>query len=329
MKKFKCILFLLALTLVINISAKAQSAPEGAEVIGRWNLTVVIEDKALEELGLFRHGLMDTKGFPGWLEVKLSGFSTLVGYYVGYEGSARPISEIHYSKEDQKYNFTIPPQWMDIEDIYFEFTLKDNKLTGYEILDGQKLQWTGVRAPDLTRKEPPAWGNPKNLLDNNMSRWIIPENNKFRMVNGVLVNEDDGGNLVTKEKFDDFKLSIELRYPEGSNSGLYRRGRYGVQIIDSYGQDINSMTIGGVYGFIEPSVDAAKKAGEWQTFEITFVGRHITLVHNGIEVISNRPVPGITGGSLDSDEGNPGPIMLQGDHGRVEFRKIVITPAVN
>ena len=329
MKKFKNILFLLALTLVINISAKAQSAPEGAEVIGRWNLAVVIEDKALEELGLFRHGLMDTKGFPGWLEVKLSGFSTLVGYYVGYEGSARPISEIHYSKEDQKYNFTIPPQWMDIEDIYFEFTLKDNKLTGYEILDGQKLQWTGVRAPDLTRKEPPVWGNPKNLLDNNMSRWIIPENNKFRMVNGVLVNEDDGGNLVTKEKFDDFKLSMEFRYPEGSNSGVYLRGRYEMQIIDSYGQDINSMTIGGVYGFIEPSVDAAKKAGEWQTFEITFVGRHITLVHNGIEVISNRPVPGITGGSLDSDEGNPGPIMLQGDHGRVEFRKIVITPAVN
>ncbi|MDD4109601.1 MAG: DUF1080 domain-containing protein, partial [Prolixibacteraceae bacterium] len=327
MKKFKNILFLLALTLFINISAMAQSAPEGAKVIGRWNLTVVIEDKALEELGLFRHGLMDTKGFPGWLEVKLSGFSTLVGYYVGYEGSARPISEIHYSKEDQKYNFTIPPQWMDIEDIYFEFTLKDNKLTGYEILDGQKLQWTGVRAPDLTRKEPPVWGNPKNLLDNNMSRWIIPENNKFRMVNGVLVNEDDGGNLVTKEKFDDFKLSMEFRYPEGSNSGVYLRGRYEMQIIDSYGQDINSMTIGGVYGFIEPSVDAAKKAGEWQTFEITFVGRHITLVHNGIEVISNRPVPGITGGSLDSDEGNPGPIMLQGDHGRGEFRKIVITPA--
>ena len=114
MKTLSNTLFFFALTVIINLSAIAQSAPEGSEVIGRWDLTVVIEDKDMKELGLFRHGLMDTKGFPGWLEIKLSGFSTLVGYYVGYEGSARPISEIHYSKEDQKYHFTIPPQWMDI-----------------------------------------------------------------------------------------------------------------------------------------------------------------------------------------------------------------------
>jgi hypothetical protein len=193
-----------ALTVIINLSAIAQSAPEGSEVIGRWDLTVVIEDKDMQELGLFRHGLMDTKGFPGWLEIKLSGFSTLVGYYVGYECSARPISEIHYSKEYKKYHFTIPPQWMDIDDLYFEFTLKDDKLTGYEILDGHKLQWTGVRAPDLTRKEPPVWGVPKNLLDDNMSKWIIPANNKWRMIDGVLKNADSGGNLGTMEKFIDF-----------------------------------------------------------------------------------------------------------------------------
>jgi hypothetical protein len=261
--------------------------------------------------------------------VKRSGFSTLIGYYVGYEGSARPISKVHYSAKDQKYHFTIPPQWADIKDIYFEFTLKDDKLTGYKVLDGHKLQWTGVRAPDLNRKVPPVWGTPKNLLDDNMSRWIIPANNKFRMVNGVLVNAEVGGNLVTKEKFDDFKLSVEFRYPEGSNSGVYLRGRYEVQIEDNFGRDINSLMIGGIYGFIEPSVIAAKRAGEWQTFEITFVGRHVTVVHNGIEVISNRPIPGITGGSLDSNEGDPGPIMLQGDHGPIDFRKIVITPAVN
>jgi hypothetical protein len=328
MKKLLTTLVLTALTLIINYSAMAQSKRDGSEVIGRWNLTIAIEDKDLEELGLFRHGLMDSDGFPGWLEIKMSGFSTLTGYYVGYEGSSRPISKINYSEKDQKYHFTIPPQWMDVDDIYFEFTLKNNKLSGFKVLDGHKLHWTGVRAPDLTREKPPVWGNPKNLLDDNMSRWIIPANNKFRMVNGILVNSEAGGNLVTKEKFDDFKLSLEFRYPEGSNSGVYLRGRYEVQIEDSYGKDINSMITGGIYGFIEPSVNATGKAGEWQTFEITFVGRHVTLVHNGIEIISNRPVPGITGGSLDSDEGNPGPIMLQGDHGPVEFRKIVITPAV-
>jgi hypothetical protein len=329
MKILKRAWLLLAATLIIQSSASAQATSDGAEVIGRWNLTVVIEGKELEELGLFRHGLMDTEGFPGWLEVKRSGFSTLIGYYVGYEGSARPISEVHYSSAEQKYHFTIPPQWMDVPDIYFEFTLKDDKLTGFKVLDGHKLHWTGVRAPGLTRSKPPVWGNPKNLLDDNLSRWIIPANNKFRMVDGVLVNESVGGNLVTTEKFDDFKLSLEFRYPEGSNSGIYLRGRYEVQIEDNFGREVNNLMIGGIYGFIEPSVIAAKRAGEWQTFEITLVGRHVTVVHNGIEVISNRPIPGITGGSLDSKEGNPGPIMIQGDHGPIEFRKVVITPAIN
>jgi hypothetical protein len=328
MKTIKNTLLLLALALSISFSLLAQSSQDGSEVIGRWNLTVVIGDQALADLGLFRHGLMDSDGFPGWLEVRKSGFSTLIGYYVGYEGSARPISEVHYSASERKYHFTIPPQWMDVDDLYFEFTLKDDKLSGYKVLSGHKLQWTGVRAPSLIREQPPVWGAPKNLLDNNMSRWIIPANNKFKMVNGVLVNEAVGGNLVTKEKFDDFKLSIEFRYPEGSNSGIYLRGRYEVQIEDNFGREVNDLMIGGIYGFIEPSVIAAKKAGEWQSFEITLVGRHVTVVHNGIEVISNRPIPGITGGSLDSKEGEPGPIMIQGDHGPIEFRKFVITPAL-
>lgn len=329
MKKLGNILLLLVLTFTFQSSVWAQAASDGSEVLGRWNLTIVIEGDDLEDLGLFRHGLMDAAGFPGWLEVKLSGFSTLVGYYVGYEGSARPVSEIHYSAETGKYHFTIPPQWMDIDDIYFEFTLKDDKLSGFKMLDGHKLQWTGVRAPSLTREKPPVWGNPKNLLDDNLSRWIIPVNNKFRMENGVLVNPEAGGNLVTKEKFDDFKLSVEFRYPEGSNSGIYLRGRYEVQIEDSPVNKPSNISIGGIYGFVEPAVYAAKKAGEWQTYEITLVGRHVTIVHNGIETISNRPIPGITGGSLDSNEGNPGPIMIQGDHGPVEFRKFVITPAAN
>ena len=81
-----------AFTLIINASTLAQSDEDGSEVIGRWNLTISIEEKQLENLGLFRHGLLDTERFPGWLEIKKSGFSTLVGYYVGYEGSARPIS---------------------------------------------------------------------------------------------------------------------------------------------------------------------------------------------------------------------------------------------
>ncbi|MFW6371695.1 MAG: 3-keto-disaccharide hydrolase, partial [Bacteroidota bacterium] len=254
-----------------------------------------------------------------------SGFSTLVGSYVGYEGSARPVAEVHYDAKEDKYHFTIPPQWMDIDDIYFEFTLQDDKLTGYKVLDGNKLKFTGVRAPSLVREEPPVWGTPKNLLDPNLTSWIIPDNNQFRMEDGVLVNKEVGGNLISKEKFNDFKLSVEFRYPEGSNSGIYLRGRYELQIEDS--KSVSDISIGGIYGFIQPAFDAGAKPNEWQTYEVTLVGRHVTVVHNGIEVISSRPIPGITGGSLNSNEGEPGPIMIQGDHGPVEFRKFVITPA--
>lgn len=328
MKKLKVFILIFVLTLFCFVPGQAQRVESDSPLIGKWDLTINMSEEQIENLGLFRHGLLASDGFPGWLEVKLSGFSTLVGYYVGYEGSARPIAEVIYSESEDKFHFTIPPQWMDIEDLYFEFSLKDDKLSGYQMLDGNKLEWTGVRAPSLDRKEPPVWGNPINLLTNNMDRWIIPANNKFQMINGVMVNTASGGNLVTSQKFDDFKLSIEFKYPEGSNSGIYLRGRHELQIEDSKGRT-DLVSLGGIYGFIAPAVNAAKKPGEWQTYEITLVGRHVTVLLNGIEVISNRPIPGITGGSLDSKEGEPGPIMIQGDHGPVEFRKFVITPSVN
>jgi hypothetical protein len=328
MKKLKAFKLLFVFTLMGLVTAQAQRVESDSKLIGKWDLTINMDEDQIKNLGLFRHGLMASDGFPGWLEVKLSGFSTLVGYYVGYEGSARPIAEIHYSASEDKYHFTIPPQWMDIDDLYFEFTLKDDKLSGYQMLDGNKLEWEGVRAPSLERKEPPIWGSPVNMITDNMDKWIIPENNKFRMIDGVMVNTESGGNLVSNQKFNDFKLRVEFRYPEGSNSGIYLRGRHELQIEDSKGRTDN-VSIGGIYGFIEPAVNAARKPGEWQTYDVTLVGRHVTVLLNGIEVISNRPIPGITGGSLDSREGEPGPIMIQGDHGPVEFRKFVITPAVN
>jgi hypothetical protein len=124
------------------------------------------------------------------------------------------------------------------------------------------------------------------------------------------------------------RVQAEFRYPRGSNSGLYLRGRYEAQIEDNFGADPDSHRIGGIYGFLAPRVNTARRAGEWQTFDITLVGRRITTVFNGETVIDRQEIPGITGGALDSREGEPGPIMLQGDHGVVEFRKLTLTPAV-
>jgi hypothetical protein len=84
---------------------------------------------------------------------------------------------------------------------------------------------------------------------------------------------------------------------------------------------------GAIYGFIAPSEQVAKAPGTWQTYDITLTGRMLTVVANGKTIICNREIPGITGGALDSNEGEPGPIYLQGDHGPVEYRNIVLTPA--
>ncbi|MFN2374248.1 MAG: DUF1080 domain-containing protein [Cyclonatronaceae bacterium] len=315
MKVFIPLLFFLSIFVMLPASLMAQTAPEDSDsVIGRWNITVQ------------KNG----GEYPSWLEVNRSGFNRLTGYFVGLEGSARPISEIKYSDTRNVYYFAIPPQWKRSgDDLYFEFSPVNGGMSGIQAEDGDTTSWTAVRAPALWRDRPPVWGDPVDLLDETMSQWIIPENSRFRMEAGVLMNKDVGGNLITKETFDDFKLYVEFRYPEGSNSGIYLRGRYEVQIMDNYGEEPASVTIGGVYGFIEPTVNAAKKAGEWQTMDITLLGRYVTIVLNGIEIISNRPIQGITGGALDGNEGEPGPIMLQGDHGAVDFRKIVITPAAD
>ncbi len=122
-------------------------------------------------------------------------------------------------------------------------------------------------------------------------------------------------------------MHIEFRFPPESNSGVYLRGRYEVQVMDSKGMEPQSGLFGGVYGFIAPSEMAAKAPGEWQYFDITLIGRMVTVVANGTQVICNREIPGITGGALDSNEEEPGPIYLQGDHGAIDYRNIIITPA--
>ncbi len=112
--------------------------------------------------------------------------------------------------------------------------------------------------------------------------------------------------------------------PKG-NSGVYLRGRYETQIQDDMGKALDTLRMGGVYGFLKPNAAALKKAGEWQTYDITLIGRRVTVVLNGQTIIENEEIPGITGGALDSSEGEPGPLMLQGDHTKVLFRDVTIT----
>ncbi len=286
-----------------------QTAPDA--IVGRWDITIKTPAKNL----------------PSWLEIRPSGRATLVGQFVGDVGSARPISKVDFS--DGVMRFSIPPQWEQGDnDMSFEGRLQDDQLAGSMTFpDGRRFNWTGKRAPSLRRQTSPKWAKPVRLFNaTDLTGWHALGANEWRVTNGVLRNTKAGGNLVTDRTFTDFKLHIEFRYPKGSNSGVYLRGRYEVQIEDSPATEPTSVLSGAVYGFIPPSEVAAKKPDEWQSYDITLVGRMVTVVLNGKTVICNREIPGITGGALDSDEGAPGPLFLQGDHGPVEFRNITLTP---
>lgn len=136
------------------------------------------------------------------------------------------------------------------------------------------------------------------------------------------------GNLRTDREFEDFNITLEVRVPKGGNSGVYIRGIYEVQVVDSYGKPLDPHNMGAIYSRIKPTVAAEKPAGEWQTMDITFVDRHVTVVLNGQHIIDNQSVPGCTGGALWSDVTRPGPIYLQGDHTGIEYRNIVLKPVL-
>ena len=285
---------------------------EDPSVEGRWDITVYA----------------DGKEFPSWLEVRHSGNRMLIGHFVGITGSARPISKVNFN--DGKMSFSIPPQWEEeTSDLSVEGILRGDSLTGTMITPaGKNYNWTGVRAPSLRRQTKPVWGTPIRLFNGkDLKGWKAMGENQWVAESGILKSTKSGANLVSEKTFTDFKLHIEFRYPKGSNSGVYLRGRYEVQIMDSKGEEPLSGLFGGVYGFISPSEMAAKNAGEWQSYDITLAGRMVTVVANGKTIICNQEIPGITGGALDSKEGEPGPLLIQGDHGPVEYRNIIITPA--
>lgn len=266
---------------------------------------------------------------PSWLEIKLSGIKTLVGQFVADGGSARPIAQVHV--KEGKIHFSIPPQWDRTDkEMVLEATLENDQLKGtIQASNGKTYTFTGERAPLLKRTNPVVWGDPIQLLNNkDLSGWHGQgKNNQWQNINGILTSAKSGTNLITDQTFTDFKLHIEFRYPAGSNSGIYLRGRYEVQVEDNAGKEPSSTYFGGIYGFLTPNEMVAKAPGEWQTYDITLIGRRVTVVANGKPIIVDQIIPGITGGALDSKEGEPGPIMLQGDHGPVEYRNIILTPA--
>jgi hypothetical protein len=308
---------MLTMSLILAGALAAQApakTPTADDYVGRWNVKIVDAE--------------DTFASGGLQIVKKDG--ALSGGVVWRWGSYLPAKSVEMKDGTLVVLREETPGKRDT----FEARLDGDTLKGKVTYpDGKVHHFEGKKAPLLLSKKAPAWAAPVTLFDGKtLAGWRLRDTKKkngWAVVNGELavVDPKDNADLVSEQTFQDAKLHIEFNVEPHSNSGVYLRGRYEVQILDNPDAKmaLDPHGCGGVYSRIAPKMDATKPAGEWQTYDITMVGRQVTVVLNGKTIVQGV-VEGITGGALNPDEGEPGPLMLQGDHGKVRFRNIVVTP---
>jgi len=295
--------------------ATPDTIPEPYEkILGRWNVTVY-----------------NPRGvYPNWFELQWRN-GDLTGRFSGSGGATRIIDYLRF--DGRTLIFSVPPQYeRRVDDLLFIGELESDRIEGKTSNDrGELVRFRALRAPELPYTGEPEWGEPKDLLSApDLSNWLPKRAGRpfgWTLSDGVLSNVPPSVDLVTREKFNDFKLHLEFRMPPGqpSNSGVYLRGRYEIQISDYRAAEPHPKSCGGVYGFIAPGKWMVKPRGEWNTYDIVLVGRTITVIFNGEKIIDHQEIPGITTGAINSREAEPGPLLLQGDHGHIEFRNIRIS----
>jgi hypothetical protein len=315
--KLICFALLVAIAGMLSSFALAQdsSQADAAPFVGRWDLT-------LRESG---------HEYPSWIEI-VQKEGKLSALFTGRWGNARPLPNIGIN--GTRLTFVSPKEEEGSKtDLTFEGERKGETLSGaVNGPDGSEWSWEGAKAPALDKKVSSAkWGKPVQLFNGkDLSRWHESKAGPpdWKVEDGNLVSPGNGPELISDEKFQDFKLHVEFNCGKDANSGVYLRGRYEVQIeTESQGEGPSHHT-GGVYGFLAPTPEQPRSPDTWQTFDITLIGRNITVVLNRKTVIDHQEIPGITGGALDSHEGEAGPLYLQGsEKGHVLFRKITVTPA--
>ena len=284
---------------------------------GRWNISVANEP---------RHRAW-------WLEVEGAGTPAIKGRFVGFPGGdMNTIQKIWIAGGELKFTFEQParPNSQAVSQEY-SARLAGGRLQGRMRQGSTELTFTGTRAPAIDEADDSSWraGKPIEVFNGrDLSGWhgTIPGASLgWTAEGGILKSTGAANNLESDSKFWNYTLHIEYRVGPKSNSGVGLRGRYEIQILEDYGQPVSTHTNGALYSRLAPRVNASKPAGEWQTYDIRLVGRHVTVVLNGQEVVKTV-IEGFTAIVTDTDEAKPGPLVLQGDHGPVEFRKIVLTP---
>ncbi|MGH8021342.1 MAG: 3-keto-disaccharide hydrolase [Opitutaceae bacterium] len=326
---------------LFSIASGSLSAASDSSFFGRWALNMPNG----------RAGWLEVEQRDGWLDGSLlwGGGSVLPLAHVVIEDGTLTVTRLrNVERKDasgkvirtQQFTTTITARLDGKDALKLSHMEPRTDGSGFD-----HAEFTGRRIPPLPPPPDPAavrFGEPIDLFNGrDLSGWRTVESgpeNKWRVEDGALVNQPEphvegqprkrSANLRTDREFEDFNLTLEVNVPKGSNSGVYLRGIYEVQIFDSFGKPLDSHHMGAIYSRIAPTVAAEKPPGEWQSLDITLVDRHVSVVLNGRKIIDNQPLKGCTGGALWPDQFRPGPIYLQGDHGPVSYRKLVLRPVV-
>lgn len=317
MMKTPCSVFL---AVALGCSGFAQTGNN--PFLGRWDLT-----------------LTDSRAsWPQWMEIT-ENHGSLQGRIQPRGGAVRPIVAAKVEAGHLLITVSAAGRGPEVD---WDLTVEGGKLSGVQKQgENSDTKIAGVSAPELKRAMPKSWSSAETLFNGkDLTGWEPignAANNHWIAKDGELVNEARGANLRTTRTFEDFKLHVEVNcpntLPDGKtqlcNSGIYLRGRDEIQV-GTEGGSVPSHEMGSLYGFLAPAKDMPLGAGEWQSFDITLVGRTLTVVRNGVKIHDNVEIPGITGGALDSNEAEPGPIFFQGDHDPgMRYRNLTISLAKN
>ncbi len=302
------------LTLVLVaafLTPAAFSQKAASPLVGRWDFTITRGNVTRAVwLGISEKG--------GRLEV----------WYQPAGGNVYQVKA--FKAEGSHLSITVSPAAEKRPAETWEMDVAGDRMTGTQKRGDTSFPLTGVRAPELKRAAPAAWTAPEPLFDGkDLNGWEPignPANSHWVVRDGLLINEKRGANLKSIRRFDDFKVHFEVNCPENGNSGFYLRGRYELQIeYEKLEENPPERRIGSIYGRIAPK-ELPRTPGQWETFDVTLIGRTVTVVHNGVTTIDRKEIEGITGGALDANEGEPGPFYIQGDHtGGLKFRNITVS----
>ncbi len=307
MRNHRCeclvLLFALALPAIADESGKA--------FIGRWDFDV----KTASGVG------------ANWLGVKDNG-GKLEVWFQPTGGHVHPVTDLQIDGDHMTFTATPASDKKPAE--VWKLEAAAGKLTGTEVRGSESTPVAGVRAPELKRDMPKSWTKPVALFDGkDLAGWEPigdPSKSHWIVKDSILLNETHGANIKSTRTFNDFKLHFEVNCPDRANSGFYLRGRYELQLeYEPSNTEPPERSMGSIYGRIPPSSMLKQTPGQWETFDVTLVGRTVTVVRNGVKVIDAKEIEAITGGALDADEGKPGPFYIQGDHtGGLQFRNITV-----